>query len=147
MKKKKKINKPQQKQKRRPKAEQISTYLPPSGSTDGEHPSFRFTYADQNRWPLSDWTSSEIDDLIQGLKRIEKYTWEQIKGQGSKKRGESVGTGYKWITSHPELPDLVPDDAKLSEMRIDNKKRIFGFRVGVIYYIVWFDRDHSVFPE
>ena len=147
MSKKNKINKPQQKQKQKPVAEQISAQLSLLGSTDGERPSFRFTYADQNRWLLSDWTSSEINDLIQGLKRIEKYTWEQIKGQGSKKRGESVGTGYKWITSHPELPALVPDDAKLSEMRIDNTKRIFGFRAGAIYYIIWFDRDHSVCPE
>ena len=36
-------------------------------------PSFRFTYADKNRWVLlSD--PSEIDVLIEGLKKIEQYT-------------------------------------------------------------------------
>ena len=43
-------------------------------NSDREHPSFRFTYADKNRWTLSEWSSSEINDLIKGLKKIEKYT-------------------------------------------------------------------------
>ena len=45
------------------------------------------------------------------------------------------------------MPENIPEDAKLSEMRIDEKKRIFGFRVDSVYYIIWFDRDHSVCPE
>lgn len=121
----------------------------PTGSenADEQHPSFRFEHTDQNRWCLSEWNSSEIDDLIRALKKIERYTWAQIKSQGSKQRGGSVGCGYKLITNHPKLPESISDDVKLSEMRVDERKRIFGFRVGSIYYIVWFDRDHSVCPE
>ena len=145
MSKKQKIKKPSQQKKVRQISENAIAQL--TGSTDEEHPSFRFTYADKNRWLLSDWTSSEINDLIAGLQKIEKYTWAQIKGHGSKKRGESVGTGYKLISSHPPMPDNIPEDAKLSEMRIDEKKRIFGFRIDSVYYIIWFDRDHSVCPE
>ena len=145
MSKKQKIKKPSQQKTVRQISEKAVAKL--TGSTDEEHPSFRFTYADKNRWLLSDWTSSEINDLIAGLQKIEKYTWAQIKGHGSKKRGESVGTGYKLISSHPLMPDNIPEDAKLSEMRIDEKKRIFGFRVDSVYYIIWFDRDHSVCPE
>ncbi|HBE17363.1 MAG TPA: hypothetical protein DEG17_00745 [Cyanobacteria bacterium UBA11149] len=124
-----------------------ATQIPLQISTDEEHPSFRFTHTDKNRWLLSDWTSSEINDLLAGLKKIELYTWGQIKSHGSKKRGASVGTGYKLISNYPTLPDNIPEDVKLSEMRIDEKKRIFGFRVASVYYIIWFDRDHSVCPE
>lgn len=140
------IPKPSQKQQKRRIPEE-ATRLTQASSTDDEHPSFRFTYADKNRWVLSGWTPSEIKDLIEGLKKIEKYTWKQIRDHGSKKRGESVGTGYKLIDKPPTLPDDVPEDARLSEMRIDDKKRIFGFRVQSVYYIIWFDRDHSVCPE
>jgi hypothetical protein len=121
--------------------------IPPQTSTDEDHPSFRFTCVDKNRWRLSDWTSSEINDLLAGLKKIEAYTWGQIKSHGAKKSGGSVGTGYKLISNHPSLPESVTEDVKLSEMRIDDKKRIFGFRDGSVYYIIWFDRDHSVCPE
>lgn len=131
------------------KGRQISAQATPplESSTDNENPSFRFTYTDKNRWILSDWNPSEINDLIEGLKKIEKYTWAQIKTHGSKKPGSSVGTGYKLISNHPSLLENIPKQIKLSEMRIDEKKRIFGFRVDAIYYIVWFDRDHSVCPE
>jgi hypothetical protein len=144
--KKSQIPKPSQKKQQSRIPEQATQLNRPS-SADDENPSFKFTYADKNRWVLSGWTPSEIKDLIEGLKKIEKYTWKQIRDHGSKKRGESVGTGYKLIDKHPPLPDDIPEDARLSEMRIDDKKRIFGFRVQSVYYIIWFDRDHSVCPE
>lgn len=146
MSKKNKINKPDRRKRQR-RINEDTTDLTADSSNDEERPSFRFTYADPNRWLLSDWTASEVKDLVEGLKKIEKYNWLQIKKHGSKKRGESVGTGYKLIANHPTLPAGVPEPIKLSEMRIDNTKRIFGFRAGTIYYIIWFDRDHSVCPE
>ncbi len=141
--KKSQIRKPSQKKQPSRIPEQATQLNRPS-SADDEFPSFRFTYADKNRWVLSKWSSSEINDLIEGLKKIERYTWAQIQCHGSKKPGESVGTGYKLIDNHPDLPDNIPEDTRLSEMRIDDKKRIFGFRVQSVYYIIWFDRDHSV---
>jgi hypothetical protein len=144
--KKSKIPKPSQKKQQNRIPEQATQLNRPS-SPDDERPSFKFTHADKNRWVLSGWTPSEIKDLIEGLKKIEKYTLAQIQCHGSKKPGESVGTGYKLIDKHPTLPDDIPEDARLSEMRIDQKKRIFGFRVQSVYYIIWFDRNHSVCPE
>jgi hypothetical protein len=117
------------------------------GSTDHQNPSFRFAYADENRWRLSDWQPDEILDLVRNLKKIEKHTWSQIKGQGSRHRGDTVGCGYKIINNLPSLPEGVSEDHKISEMRICQRKRIFGFRMNSIYYIVWFDRDHSICPE
>ena len=143
---KSKIPKPSKKKQQNRIPEQATQLNRPS-NPDDEFPSFRFTYADKNRWVLSDWSPSEINDLIEGLKKIEQYTWAQIRCHGSKKRSESVGTGYKLIDNHPDFPDTIPEDTRLSEMRIDQKKRIFGFRVQPVYYIIWFDRDHSVCPE
>jgi hypothetical protein len=116
------------------------------GKTDKENPTFSFKYADENRYSLSDWTKSEIKDLIRALKKIEGYTWEQIKKQGAKTRGESVGCGFKIIKDHPSLPEGVSKDVDISEMRICVTKRIFGFRVprSSIYSIIWFDRNHSI---
>jgi hypothetical protein len=144
--KKSQIPKPPQ-NKQQSRIPEQATQLNRPSSIDDEHPSFRFTYADKNRWLLSDWTSSEINDLIEGLKKIEKYTWGQIKGHGSKKRGESVGTGYKLISLYPSLPHNIPENEQFSEMRIDEKKRIFKFRLQSVCYIIWFDRDRSVCPE
>ncbi|MGK7927025.1 MAG: MAG6450 family protein [Spirulina sp.] len=145
--KKKNIPKPARAKKTHRIPEQVLQPPRSLGTNDDEYPCFRFTHADKNRWQLSSWTPSEIDDLIKGLKKIERYTWRQIRRHGSKQPGRSVGTGYKLISNHPNLSEDIPEDVKLSEMRIDKTKRIFGFRVEAIYYIVWFDRDHSVCPE
>ena len=145
--KKRKIPKPAQKIGARRIPASAVTKSTLSQSTDTDYPSFRFTYADKNRWTLSDWTAADINDLIAGFRKIEQYNWAQIKSHGSKKQGESVGTGYKLISHHPVLPENLPEDAKLSEIRLDKEKRLFGFRIRSVYYIVWFDRDHSVCPE
>ncbi len=144
MAKKNKIKKPSPPRKEKNIPDRIISQV--AVNADNEKPSFRFTYADKNRWTLSDWTATEIKDLIEGLKKIEKYTWGQIKSHGSKNRGQSVGTGYKLINDPPPLP-LELQNKDITEMRIDRKKRILGFRVNSVYYIVWFDRDHSVCPE
>jgi len=125
-------------------SESATNQLSQAVSTDDQNPSFRFTAVDDNRWLLSDWNSAEINDLISALKKFEKYTWAQIKSQGSKTRGESVGCGFKIIQSSPKLPENVSEDVTLSEMRVDLKKRIFGFRVDSTYFIIWFDRKHDV---
>lgn len=116
-------------------------------TTDHVNPSFRFAHVDGNRWCLSEWEASEIKDLMRSLKKIEGYSWLQIKSQGSKSRGGSVGCGFKIIKQHPSLPSSVSDDVVISEMRVCEKKRIFGFRLGSVYYVIWFDRDHSVCPD
>jgi|GEM_PF-883290 len=116
-------------------------------SDDDLNPSFRFTHVDEKKYVLSKWSANEISDLMNALKKIENHTWSQIKSQGSTAKGESVGCGFKLINPCQKLPESVSKDAKISEMRVCKRKRIFGFRLGSIYYIIWFDRDHSVCPE
>ena len=54
--KKNKIKKPSLPKRGKQVSEEVQ--LPTLRSTDDEHPSFRFTYTDKNRWTLSDWSSS-----------------------------------------------------------------------------------------
>lgn len=113
-------------------------------STDDRHPAFRFKHADENKYCLRDWKAPELDDLVRAFKKIEGYTWGQIKGHGGK-LGNKVGTGFGVIDKNlPTLPDGVPPDAVISEMRVDGTKRIFGYRVDEFYYLIWFDRNHEV---
>ncbi len=121
-----------------------------SGSTDNEQPSFSFIHTDSNKYRLSEWNSQEIDDLVNALKKIGSLTWFQIKSQGSKQRGASVGCGFKIATdNYPKLPESISEDVTMSEMRVCRRKRIFGFRMpsSPIYCLVWFDRDHNIYRE
>jgi hypothetical protein len=127
-----------------------TTQTTKSGSTDNEQPSFSFIHADNNKYQLSEWDSQDIDDLVNALKKIGSLTWFQIKSQGSKQRGESVGCGFKIVTdNYPKLPESISEDVTISEMRVCKKKRILGFRMpsSPIYCLVWFDRNHKIFRE
>jgi len=114
-------------------------------STDHENPSFRFGHADENRYRLRDWSGPEIDQLLQTLRRMERLTWREIKTTGGQGRS-SGGLGYKPIErrSLPSLPDGMPPDVQIHEVRVSERMRLFGYRVDAIFHLVWFDREHAV---
>lgn len=114
-------------------------------NTDDEHPSFRFGHADHNKNCLHEWQANEIKALMETFKRLEQRTWRQIKATGG--QGEaSGGLSYKPIDRKklPAAPADVPPDATISEIRVSQKMRLFGHRSGAMYYLVWFDREHSL---
>lgn len=99
-----------------------------------------FLYADKTKWKLSSWKNTELDDLISCFQEIESLTWNDIK--------KSKGLKYGSVHNPPEINNNnISWDVDVKEMRVDRRKRIMGFRVQNIFYIVWFDRDHSVCAE
>lgn len=61
----------------------------------------------------------------------------------------SNGLRYKPVVLSgkvPKLPDSFPSDADLYEFRCSQVCRIFGYKVNSVFYIVWFDPRHQVFP-
>ncbi len=114
-------------------------------STDHERPSFRFGHADPHRYRLRDWTGPEIDQLLQTLVKMERLTWREIKTTGGQGKS-SGGLGCKPIErrSLPTLPEGVPPDVQIHEVRVSERMHLFGYRVDAIFHVVWFDREHAV---
>jgi len=104
-------------------------------------PAFRFTYTDKNKVKLSKWTNTELEELIEKFKQLEEQTWKQIRGNS--------GLNYHH-TNHSQLkvdiPMNIPQDAKITYFRVCGVKRVFGFRDGHNYYLIWFDREKEVYP-
>ncbi|MBA1335913.1 MAG: hypothetical protein HPY66_1731 [Firmicutes bacterium] len=34
----------------------------------------------------------------------------------------------------------------MEEIKVDDRRRIIGYRGGRIFHLIWFDRDHEVCP-
>lgn len=85
----------------------------PIGGTNKEHPSFRFAGADPNKFCLHEWGTTEIEQFVRSLAKIERFTWQQIIASGGQGYS-SGGPGYKPIPSYelPALPQQVPLDVK-----------------------------------
>ncbi|MBA4549241.1 hypothetical protein H1R82_10585 [Thermoactinomyces intermedius] len=114
---------------------------PEQGSTDGDSPVFSFKYCDNNKFVLWDLSKPELMRLMDFFKQAERLTWGEIIKQ--RKRGlryDSRSTNeikYK-------LPDDLSEDLTLIHLAMSGRGRVWGFRDGRIFHVIWFDKDHKV---
>lgn len=114
------------------------------GSTNHLKPHFSFKSVCNNHFLLSDWTSRELSDLIQTFKTLESMSWGDIMNQGKK-----GGLGCCVVNSahfSKRLPETISPEVSIIEFRVNKKARLFGYRWRNVYHIIWFDRNHDVYP-
>jgi hypothetical protein len=126
------------------------------GPDDGDHvPKFSFRYADRGHngawgWPGGD-SAAEVLNFLCDMSQL---TWNEIKNQrtGGKDRHKK---------HHHQAVDAVCAEAqrRFAELRLDEvfeeffrfrlggQKRLWGFVVASVYYVVWWDPDHQVCPS
>jgi len=108
-------------------------------SYDEFHARFAFAKTCSNNCLLKDWQKNELQSLMSSFKKIEGMQWKEIK--------KDQGLDYETITTfNVKLPDSFPPDVGLKSLRVDQKRRLYGYRVQDTFYIIWFDKDHIVCP-
>lgn len=135
---------------RRAANERSSPHIPspaatPFSHSEEEYPSFRFGSRDENKYCLHEGTKQETELLFKAFAKYERYTWNQVRSSGGQGQ-DSGGIGFKPVSSSalPGLPSEVPSDVRIHEMRVNKKMRILGYRVGAVFYLVWYDREHDL---
>ncbi len=113
------------------------------GSTQNETPIFSFTYVDENRFSLHKFDKIKMDAMMRLFKKLEKMSWAQIVSESKNFKVIDLPTLKKkqWPSHSIDI------DHSVSELRGSDGVRIFGFRSGRVYYLVWFDGNHDVFPS
>lgn len=102
-------------------------------------PVFSFKYVSENHCLLSDWHGNELIELIEAFKIMESLSWNQVLTHS--------GLRYKKIDKLARpLPRTVSPDVAICEFRICQKKRVLGYRMGNIFRVIWFDRNHEICP-
>ena len=108
-------------------------------STDSQYPVFSFKNVCSNHCQLSDWQGRELLKLITTFKTMESLPWGEVRNH--------KGLNLKPIEQCAfRLPDSVPEDVVIQEVKVDKKRRLFGYRAGRVFYLIWFDRNHDVVP-
>jgi len=116
------------------------TIKPEIRSTDNETPTFSFKHVCNNHCQLLEWQKQELSQLVNTFKIMESLMWKEVRK-------------HQGLNLHPisrpvyPLPTSVPEDAILEEVKVDEEERIFGYRGGRVFYLIWFDRAHEVCPE
>lgn len=95
---------------------------------------------------FSSWDKDEMGIFWDFNRRIHNITWQELIRSGGKK-GKRKGLGF-----NPAPKDKMPSQSlfekyhidTMQEMRIDQRKRIFGFRHKNIFYICFLDKNHDI---
>lgn len=103
--------------------------------TNEEACNLKFSSCDDNKLQLWKLNKSEIKDFIAFAKKIENIKWNDIQ--------KLKGLHYETI-SNLRLPDNISKDITLKSIRVTQKFRIYGYRMGSEFYIIWFDPNHEL---
>lgn len=113
--------------------------VPDEGSTDHLSPVFSFSDCCPNHFQLSDWQSDELKALMSTLRDLSGKQWSEVRKIKGFKSVDSV-------TFSRDLPAYISPDVTIWECRVSGKARLFGHRYKNVFKIVWFDRNHQVYP-
>ena len=104
-----------------------------------EYPVFSFLHVCERHCLLSEWQGQELIELVNAFKKMESVKWNQL--------FDHPGLNYEKIHkySKPPPPQVSPD-VTVYGFRVSEKKRVFGYRAGNVFRILWFDRNHEVTP-
>ena len=98
----------------------------------------------------SKWCWNCLDPIIfkgtlQKLKEIETQKWSQIKA--SKKLHHTIEVNNLTQDAKSRLIKLQYDELEeLFSLHLGGKFRVYGIRVGVTLELLWFDKEHEIYP-
>lgn len=108
--------------------------------TEHLHVHFRFKKADPNRFPVVDFGGHGLSCLVKTFADAEGVTWADFK-----KRRD-----YRYHPIAPKsfsrgLPKYISPDETIFSIDVLglHPARLYGYRQGMYFYIVWFDRNHD----
>lgn len=110
--------------------------------------SFRYVCAGAD-YCLSKFEADDVREVMDCLRQLTTLTWMQVLQQGGK--GENkTGLGYTpyadEILKHVSRPKNLSPDVSIAGIRASQRLRIFGAYQDHVFYLLWFDRDHSIVP-
>ncbi|WP_338835892.1 MAG6450 family protein [Neomoorella thermoacetica] len=132
---KRKLKKPSPREGKIPKK---ALELRQSSYEEDGRPTFSFLHASDNDCLLCEWQKDELQQLVATFKKMEVLTWKEI--------WQHPGLDLHLVEPSKPLPPGVSPDVTVYSINVDEKKRIYGYRAGNVFRLLWFDRNHEVCP-
>jgi len=117
------------------------------------HPVWAFSKSDFShvKWGL-DANNDQILRIIQKLKAFEGMTWHQILSDTAGRRRAPKNSEKSVTQIVSEAQDrfrelnLFYEHDSIYSFTIDGETRLWGVRTGNIFYVVWIDPNHEIYP-
>jgi hypothetical protein len=128
----------------------------PSASTQSEHPVFCFRRAHRNadeRWAFKP-SQDDAQEVFSFLCDLAQQTWAEIESATTGGRNRHRKHHSQEVESFCSEAKRDFQQARLAEQfeeemfrfRLSGQKRLWGFRVGHVFHVVWWDPGHLVYP-
>lgn len=103
------------------------------------------TYLQHQYECFSDWGKQEMKSFWRFLHKLRQYTWVELQRSGGNARS---GFGMTKVSRSRYPTGGYPEDtdgnSDMYELRVDQRRRVHGFRDGNIFHICWLDRNHRI---
>jgi len=93
------------------------------------------------RYCLSLCDRNEVAAALDCLRKMCSLSWPQI--------GVHSGLRLKKADENElpmQRPSFLDEGLTISYVRASDRFRIFGFRVGEVFHVLWFDSEHTIYP-
>lgn len=110
----------------------------------GRSPAWGFGGCDLEMWPLiaSGADNSHWDNIISHFRAWESQTWSDILVT-AKEQNHSIDTRMLNPRAQKRLQERRIEQDSIISLRLSGKQRIYGYMVGSVFNIVWYDPDHG----
>lgn len=104
-------------------------------------PMFSLRYLNRD-YSLSQCTKDEKAAFADTIAQLSQLTWSEIQSQ------PRHGLGYEKISRNAirsSIPNHITDDVNLIAFRFCGKAPMVGYRDLAVFYIIWLDRDFTLY--
>jgi hypothetical protein len=94
---------------------------------------------------FSAWQSAEMKKFSATIKKVSGFTASKLKSYSALCVPHKHSPAEARFVRH----DKLSEDLSFFELKVDpsNKARMHGVFVGSVFFLVWLDRLHAVYPE
>jgi hypothetical protein len=97
-------------------------------------------------WGWAKADPQKLGELREKLSNFETMAWNEVFRSGSKNK--RIPVEHLCPDAQRRLEKRRLDDVEeLYELRIAGKPRIWGIRQDAVYYLLWWDPEHTVCPS
>ena len=116
-------------------------------------PLWAFSRCDKEQWSLFH-SGLSIINVVETLAAYEGMTWQEIQSaSGGKSEGHGSNSHFVELSALSSRAQKRAREIRLYELtdqlfslRLNAKSRLWGFLMEGVFYVIWFDPNHEVYP-
>jgi hypothetical protein len=118
------------------------------GRFHDKEPVFSFKYYDHAHvdFSICTHTMEDVKKLFSRLRDYSRMLWREVIQHHGSHHHEVHWRDTAYPNGFENIPVKIREGITPRQFALEGIYRIFGFFDGTTFYIVWFDKDHKVYP-